>query len=62
MMNKETRKLSKIPDEVRGEIGGYFVDSPPIVDDDGRKLPKLDDNTAEYIHTGLTVRSRLFFY
>ncbi|KAL0333910.1 UNVERIFIED_CONTAM: Palmitoyl-acyl carrier protein thioesterase, chloroplastic [Sesamum angustifolium] len=56
MMNKETRRLSKIPDEVREEIGGYFVDSPPIVDDDSRKLPKLDDNTADYIRTGLTPR------
>lgn len=60
MMNKETRRLSKIPDEVRGEIGSYFVDSPPLVDDDSRKLPKLDENTAEYIHTGLTVSSGLF--
>ncbi|KAG8367403.1 hypothetical protein BUALT_Bualt16G0068300 [Buddleja alternifolia] len=56
MMNKETRRLAKIPDEVREEIGGYFVDSPPIVDDDSRKLPKLDDNTADIIHTGLTPR------
>lgn len=59
MMNKETRRLSKIPDEVRAEIGGYFVDSPPIVDDDSRKLPKLDDSNADNIRTGLTVRSRL---
>lgn len=59
MMNKETRRLSKIPDEVRGEIGSYFVDSPPLVDDDSRKLPKLDENTAEHIRTGLTVSSRL---
>lgn len=56
MMNKETRRLAKIPDEVRAEIAGYFVDSPPIVDEDGRKLPKLDDKTAEYIRTGLTPR------
>ncbi|KAL3532407.1 hypothetical protein ACH5RR_005928 [Cinchona calisaya] len=56
MMNKETRRLAKIPDEVRAEIGGYFVDSPPIVDEDGRKLPKLDDKTADYIRTGLTPR------
>ncbi|KAI3446949.1 hypothetical protein Pfo_003614 [Paulownia fortunei] len=56
MMNKETRRLSKIPDEVREEIGGYFVDSPPIVDDDTRKLPKLDDNNADYIRSGLTPR------
>nr|XP_027068103.1 palmitoyl-acyl carrier protein thioesterase, chloroplastic-like [Coffea arabica]XP_027068104.1 palmitoyl-acyl carrier protein thioesterase, chloroplastic-like [Coffea arabica] len=56
MMNKETRRLSKIPDEVRAEIEGYYLDSPPIVDEDGRKLPKLDDKTAEYIRTGLTPR------
>ncbi|KAL3535790.1 hypothetical protein ACH5RR_004251 [Cinchona calisaya] len=56
MMNKETRRLAKIPDEVRTEIGGYFVDSPPIVEEDGRKLPKLDDNTADYIRTGLSPR------
>ncbi|KAL6496575.1 Palmitoyl-acyl carrier protein thioesterase, chloroplastic [Orobanche gracilis] len=56
MMNKETRRLSKIPDEAREEIGCFFVDSPPIVDDDTRKLPKLDDNTADYIRSGLTPR------
>ncbi|CDP20806.1 unnamed protein product [Coffea canephora] len=56
MMNKETRRLSKIPDEVRAEIEGYYLDSPPIVDEDGRKLPKLDDKTAKYIRTGLTPR------
>lgn len=56
MMNKETRRLAKIPDEVREEIGGYFVDSPPVVDEDSRKLPKLDDSTADYIRSGLTPR------
>lgn len=55
MMNKVTRKLSKIPDEVRGEIEPYFMISDPVVDEDGRKLPKLDDNTAEYVRKGLTV-------
>lgn len=55
MMNKQTRKLSKIPGEVRGEIEPYFANSPPIVEEDGRKLPKLDDNTADYIRSGLTV-------
>ncbi|GFS40979.1 fatty acyl-ACP thioesterases B [Actinidia rufa] len=43
MMNKVTRRLSKLPDEVRLEIGPYFVDSPPVVDEDNRKLPKLDE-------------------
>ncbi|CAL5443123.1 unnamed protein product [Camellia sinensis] len=56
MMNKETRRLSKIPNEVRGEIGTFFVDSPPVVDDDIRKLPKPDESTADYIRNGLTPR------
>ncbi|PSS01852.1 Palmitoyl-acyl carrier protein like [Actinidia chinensis var. chinensis] len=56
MMNKETRRISKLPPEVRGEIGSYFVDSPPLVDEDGRKLSKLEESTADYIRTGLTPR------
>ncbi|XP_075076176.1 palmitoyl-acyl carrier protein thioesterase, chloroplastic-like [Nicotiana tabacum] len=56
MMNKETRRLSKIPEEARAEIEDYFVDSPPVIDDDSRKLPKLDETTADYIRTGLTPR------
>ncbi|XP_021741595.1 palmitoyl-acyl carrier protein thioesterase, chloroplastic-like [Chenopodium quinoa] len=56
MMNKHTRRLSKMPDEVRAEIGPYFVDTPPVIAEDGRKLQKLDDNSAEYIRTGLTPR------
>ncbi|KAF7152762.1 hypothetical protein RHSIM_Rhsim01G0090800 [Rhododendron simsii] len=56
MMNKETRKISKLPTEVREEIGSYFVDSPPLVDEESRKSPKLDESTADYIRTGLTPR------
>lgn len=55
MMNKVTRRLSKIPDEVRGEIEPFFMNSPPVVDEDGRKLLKLEDKTADYVRTGLTV-------
>ncbi|GAA0172319.1 esterase [Lithospermum erythrorhizon] len=56
MMNKETRRLAKIPDEVRAEIGGYFLDTPPIVEDSDTKLPKLDKDTADIIRSGLTPR------
>lgn len=56
MMNKETRRLAKMPDEVRAEIGSHFVDTPPIIDEDNRKLPKLNDETADYIRSGLTPR------
>lgn len=60
MMNKETRKLSKIPDEVRGEIEHYFVDAPPVVEDDNVKLPKLEEAKADYVRTGLTVSQHFF--
>ncbi|XP_054806931.1 palmitoyl-acyl carrier protein thioesterase, chloroplastic-like isoform X1 [Prosopis cineraria] len=56
MMNKLTRRLSKIPEEVKGEIGTYFVNSDPVLEEDNRKLSKLDDNMADYIRTGLTPR------
>ncbi|KAL6974346.1 Palmitoyl-acyl carrier protein thioesterase, chloroplastic [Sarracenia purpurea var. burkii] len=56
MMNKETRRVSRIPDEVRAEIGSYFVDTPPVLDEDGRKLPKLDEASADHVRTGLMPR------
>ncbi|KAL9261481.1 Palmitoyl-acyl carrier protein thioesterase, chloroplastic-like protein [Drosera capensis] len=56
MMNKKTRRLSKMPVEVRTEIQGYFVDKPPVIAEDERKLTKLDVNTAEHIRKGLTAR------
>lgn len=55
MMNKQTRKLSKMPDEVREEIEPYFVDAAPIIDDDSTKLPKLAVDAADYVREGLTV-------
>ncbi|XP_077211942.1 palmitoyl-acyl carrier protein thioesterase, chloroplastic-like [Tasmannia lanceolata] len=56
MMNKKTRKLSKIPEEVRGEIEPYFIEHAAILEEDSRKLPKLDDSNADYICRGLTPR------
>ncbi|KAG6739587.1 hypothetical protein POTOM_057188 [Populus tomentosa] len=56
MMNKVTRKLSKIPEDVRGEIEPFFLNSDPVVNEDSTKLPKLDDKTADYIRKGLTPR------
>ena len=57
MMNKLTRRLSKIPEEVRGEIEPYFLNYDPVIKEDGRKLKKLDDDTADFIRSGLTVSS-----
>ncbi|XP_074558596.1 palmitoyl-acyl carrier protein thioesterase, chloroplastic-like [Curcuma longa] len=56
MMNKHTRRLSKIPEEVRAEIGSYFMDRDPILDEDSRKFPKLEANTADHVQRGLTPR------
>ncbi|KAB5514246.1 hypothetical protein DKX38_028152 [Salix brachista] len=56
MMNKVTRRLSKIPEDVRGEIEPYFLNSDPVVNEDSTKLPKIDDKTADYIRKGLTPR------
>ncbi|KAL4318734.1 hypothetical protein GQ457_18G011970 [Hibiscus cannabinus] len=54
MMNKLTRRLSKIPEEVRGEIELFFMISDPVLAEDRQKLVKLDDSTAENVCKGLT--------
>uniref|UniRef100_A0A0D6R026 Acyl-[acyl-carrier-protein] hydrolase n=1 Tax=Araucaria cunninghamii TaxID=56994 RepID=A0A0D6R026_ARACU len=56
MMNRKTRKLSKIPDAVREEIQPYFTKRQVIVAEDTRKLNKLEDDTAEYVCSNLTPR------
>lgn len=44
-----------MPEEVRAEIGPYFFERAPVVEDDSRKLPKLENDTADYVGEGLTV-------
>ncbi|ONK76624.1 uncharacterized protein A4U43_C03F30270 [Asparagus officinalis] len=56
MMNKQTRKLSKFPEEVRAEIGPYFIEQDPVINEDNRKIPKLNDDTADHVRRGLTPR------
>ncbi|XP_074365236.1 palmitoyl-acyl carrier protein thioesterase, chloroplastic-like [Apium graveolens] len=53
-MNKQTRKLTKLPDDVRAELETYFVDAPHAVEEDKRKFPKLTNTNADYIQSGLT--------
>ncbi|ONL99818.1 Palmitoyl-acyl carrier protein thioesterase chloroplastic [Zea mays] len=59
MMNKLTRKLARIPDEVHTDIEPYFVGRSAIVDEDNSKLPKLPEGqstcAAKYVRTGLTL-------
>ncbi|XP_026447460.1 uncharacterized protein LOC113347984 isoform X1 [Papaver somniferum] len=50
MMNKGTRKLSKIPEEVRDEITPHITDYP-IWDD--IKLSKVHDDKADFVQTGV---------
>jgi fatty acyl-ACP thioesterase B len=56
MMNKVTRRLSKMPEEVRGEIAPWFIDRHAIQDEATEKIVKLDSN-AMYIDSDLKVSS-----
>ena len=59
MMNRETRRLSKIPEEVRQEVLPFYLDRSIIAADadaGGRKIEKLTDSTAQHIRSGLAVR------
>ncbi|GJN00958.1 hypothetical protein PR202_ga18185 [Eleusine coracana subsp. coracana] len=61
MMNKQTRRLSKMPDAVRAEIGPYFNDRSAITDAQSEKLAKPGNNidsdaTKQFIRKGLTPR------
>ncbi|KAM6589031.1 hypothetical protein CsatA_011636 [Cannabis sativa] len=52
MMNRETRRLSKIPEEVRDEISPWFIEKKAIKEDVIDKIVKLDDK-AKYMNTNL---------
>lgn len=59
MMNRKTRKLSKMPEEVRAEISPYFLERFAIKDEDEmtQKICRLN-GSAEYVRSGLTPRDR----
>ncbi|KAG0528017.1 hypothetical protein BDA96_06G282800 [Sorghum bicolor] len=52
MMNKVTRRLSKMPEEVRGEIAPWFIDRHAIQEEAAEKIIKLDSNSM-YIDSDL---------
>ncbi|KAG1346957.1 palmitoyl-acyl carrier protein thioesterase, chloroplastic [Cocos nucifera] len=52
MMNQETRRLSKMPEEVRDEILPWFTERRAIEEEVPEKIIKLDDN-AKYVHSNL---------
>ncbi|XP_038722689.1 palmitoyl-acyl carrier protein thioesterase, chloroplastic-like isoform X2 [Tripterygium wilfordii] len=45
MMNQHTRRLSKMPEEVRAEISPWFIEKQAIRDDIPEKIRKLDEAT-----------------
>ncbi|KAL6535015.1 hypothetical protein OROMI_026389 [Orobanche minor] len=58
MMNRVTRRLGKIPDEVKKEDQPFYLNRAAIStkDTDIDKIEKLTDENAEIIHTGLVPR------
>lgn len=62
MMNRETRKLSKIPEQVREEVKPFYLDRNVFLDGtgDSGKINKLTEDTAENIRSGLAVSLNFF--
>jgi fatty acyl-ACP thioesterase B len=58
MMNKVTRRLSKMPEEVRGEIAPWFIDRHAIDEEGAEKIIKLDSN-AKYVDSDLKVSTTI---
>ncbi|XP_061957443.1 palmitoyl-acyl carrier protein thioesterase, chloroplastic-like [Populus nigra] len=58
IMNRETRKLSKIPDEVREELVPFYINRLSIAAEhnDVEKIDKLNNETAGRIRSGLAPR------
>lgn len=56
MMNKVTRRLSKMPDDVRAEISPWFIErtAMPVEEGPHCKISKLDGSAA-HIRSNLTV-------
>ncbi|KAM0961262.1 hypothetical protein ACFX13_020989 [Malus domestica] len=52
MMNQKTRRLSKMPEGVRGEIAPWFIEKQAIPGDVPEKIVKLDNN-AKYVNNDL---------
>ncbi|XP_008787702.3 palmitoyl-acyl carrier protein thioesterase, chloroplastic-like [Phoenix dactylifera] len=52
MMNQQTRRLSKMPEEVRDEISPWFIERCAIKEEVPEKIIKLDDS-AKYVDSNL---------
>ncbi|CAL0319833.1 unnamed protein product [Lupinus luteus] len=58
IMNRETRRLSKIPCEVKQELVPFYLNRIAVASDekDCEKIDKLTDETAERIRSGMAPR------
>ncbi|PKA63803.1 Palmitoyl-acyl carrier protein thioesterase, chloroplastic [Apostasia shenzhenica] len=57
IMHRETRRLTKIPEQVREEVKPFYLNRRIIFDlDDYSAIDKLNDETAENIRSGLAPR------
>ncbi|ONK56157.1 uncharacterized protein A4U43_C10F4730 [Asparagus officinalis] len=57
IMNRKTRRLSKIPEQVREEVKPFFLDRKILSQNgDDYKIDKLDEATAKHIRSGLAPR------
>lgn len=54
MMNQQTRRLSKMPKEVRAEVAPWFIEKQAIQEENPDKIVKLD-NKATYVNSDLKV-------
>ncbi|KAL1828939.1 hypothetical protein ACET3Z_007351 [Daucus carota] len=52
---RATRRLSKMPDEVRAEIGPWFIEKRAFEEDVPEKIEKLDDS-AKYVTSNLKAK------
>lgn len=54
MMNSKTRRLSKMPEEVRDELTPWFIEKQAIKEDAPEKIIKLNKE-AKYMNSNLKV-------
>ncbi|KAL3636035.1 hypothetical protein CASFOL_020582 [Castilleja foliolosa] len=55
MMNKHTRRLSKMPDDVRAEISPLFIERQAI-EESSNGIEKVDSNNASYVNSDLKAK------
>lgn len=60
-MNRETRRLSKIPEEVKREVEPFHLNRVAIAmeDIDSEKIEKLNNDIADRIRSGLAVSAKV---